>query len=196
MLSRLKLLLMTLNFLTLISLLDQEKYIKPWMDYVHSSLDKSLLVCLDYKEKFSEMWRCSFHLSPIYKQHKMKERCPAYHKFVDEDSLPDKFSESGISQARYIKQLVKYIIGQIIISVEACPLFGYFWLKNSNEDYYTMIVQYIFKTDAALRVNVTFLQFELTQLEEVQIRNGGLCPHFFDVKVQYYECFEVMLFLL
>ena len=66
----------------------------------------------------------------------MKDRCPVYHKFVDEDSLPDKLSQK-------------------------------------------MVIQYIFKTDAALRVNVTFLQFELTQVEKVQIWNAGFCPHFF-----------------
>ena len=39
------------------SLLNQDKYIKPWMDYIHYSLDKSLLHCLQRTEELSEMWR-------------------------------------------------------------------------------------------------------------------------------------------
>ena len=83
----------------------------------------------------------------------------------------------------------KNIIGRIVTSTKVCAIFKTCSLKNTVERSSTT---YKFHIDKSLRVNVTFVYFELTTSEKVELLNGNRCLRILKyISFIFQNCFQV-----
>ena len=152
------------------------KQYKPWLMYIDANIFKSFSECLSRMligAKFSEMWQCTLHYSASSQilKYKMKMFCPAPYKSVfNINHLPAIFIKE--KQEADIKP-DKQIIALITISTTKCPKLLDLWLNVKNPQ--LILTIYKFEIEPVLRLNVTFLHFELEKLGIVMVINGNSC---------------------
>ena len=111
------------------------------------------------------MCQCTLHFSTSYQimNHKMNNSCPASNKL----SLHRK-TEEMITLNKKVAGIKpdKLIIGRIIISKARCPKILDLWLSVKIPKMTASI--YKFQMDTVLRLNVTFVYFELLKPKKIE----------------------------
>ena len=102
---------------------------KPWLAYIKSSLNKSLLDCFANVLKnvhFKEIMECTLHFQPSSKaiKQKMKNVCPVHHQINNNES-PILLIIDVLTMLKQVANMRpnKLIMGRITISTEVCAIF-------------------------------------------------------------------------
>ena len=113
---------------------------------------------------FDEIWECTLHFQTNYKAMKLKMEnvCPVDNQIINDENLPSLILEMSKQEEKMMPE--KHIIGRIVISTKVCAIFKTCSLKNSLQKSSTT---YKFYTDKSLKVNITFVHFELITGEEL-----------------------------
>ena len=160
--------------------IDLTKEYKLWIAYIYSHFNVSISKCLQLLEndtQFNKMWKCMFHFQPSYRlmlQNKATETCPAPHTL-----------NSFLSQNYNFKIDLKFIrphkdiFGKITVDTEIRPNMFSFWVEKyfhsirqsglKNMEF--IFVNFTFLVHVSLRVNFTFIHFELKNPEAVDVLN-------------------------
>ena len=110
-------------------------------------------------------------------EQKLNSACPVIKKITKEVLIPTAalFKMYNIFKNISILILDKFIIGMILISLKDGRSIQKFLTKGQKVYGYDIGVTNMFYTDIALRVNIIFLQFELTEFEVALLINGNKC---------------------
>ena len=90
------------------------------------------------------------------------------------------------------------IIGRITISMTKCPKMLYLWhIRKTKTSKLATITTYRFQTDTILRLNITFLHFELGKTELVWVIHAKSVSMQFTIQfllLPFLNCFQVTTF--
>ena len=78
-----------------------------------------------------------------------------------------------------------------MISITKCPKLHFLLMRIYVIITWVSVTSYKFQIDTILRLNITFLHFELAKPEKVEVINGNNCKRHPKRTLTYYSCFEV-----
>ena len=153
------------------------KVAQPWEIYIDSHLNHSLSICLlgpNGKRFYDQFRKCLFNCSPSckYWEDVFQNGCPSddqvTNNFVQHATLFNqrKFNDHWVfSPKDELTNLtaIRNVLGRVIIETDKCSTLLRRWDK-----YYRVKIKLFFKTDAILRVNITFTRFQLIKKEIAQ----------------------------
>ena len=153
---------------------------KPWKVYIDSNLNHSLSICLlalSGKIFFDQFRKCLFNCSPTckYWERVFQNGCPSDDKvtniFIQHPTLYNQriFNDHWVfSPKSELANLtaIRNVLGKIIIETDKCSTLLRRW-----DEKFRVKIKLLFKTDATLRVNITFTRFQLIKKEIAQLLN-------------------------
>ena len=146
------------------------KMSKSWTVYIASYIKYSVLKCTAtfQFEQFSDIRNCIFKDLPSYKifQDIFKHPCPHRRLISSVKSTVSVYNHELTNASR-----IRSKAGRIMISTDRCPIFLRIYLTHIKDSHLDLGVRYNFFTDSRLRVNVTFIHFEILKGESVQLLN-------------------------
>ena len=130
--------------------------IKPWLFYIEANIINAIQTCLskrNKKEHFSKMWKCMMNCSPS---------CRMMNFQLKKQSISVKFGWANSFAVNYPPTKKTNIIGRHILTPDACSV--------TYPDPIVVVYQkllmsvwYNFDVELSLRINFTFLHFDLTE---------------------------------
>ena len=132
---------------------------KPWLLYIDENLNNAIETCLakiKKKKSFTKMWKCMMNCSPSCKRMKreLKRQCVSV-----------KLGWANSFAVNYPPPKKTAIVGRHILTPDACPVI----YPDPVVVVYQkllMSVWYSFDVDPSLRINFTFLHFDLTERQD------------------------------
>ena len=121
--------------------------------------------------------------------HKMKQACPVSNK-PKSTIVAMQSTYYNANEWLHIKP-DKHIMDRITISITKCPSLHFLQMRIHLIITWVIVTSYKFQIDAVLRLNITFLHFELVKPEKVDVINGNTCKRHPKRTSFPYSCFEV-----
>ena len=143
---------------------------RPWTVYIASDFKYSILKCLSRFEsqQYSDIRNCIFKDLPSYSTFLdfFKHPCPLGRQITSVKQTVFVHHHELSNASR-----IRFKAARIVISTERCPILISMFRTFVKDAQLGLGVRYNFFTDRALRVNVTFIHFEILKEESVQLLN-------------------------
>ena len=135
--------------------ISQRATIKPWLFYIDQNLNNAIETCLSKikkKRDFIKMWTCLMNCSPSCRRmkHQLKRQCVSV-----------KLGWANSFAVNYPPPKKTAIVGRHILTPDACPVIYPDPIVVVYQKL-LMSIWYSFDVDPSLRINFTFLHFDLT----------------------------------